>query len=542
MPPSSKTEQSPLDEGLSHSLLAVLQTIRSQPCHHAQQGVRAVRQLLNAVADRGDLAELLGDPRFAHAAWNDPLRRRLLKLWQGGSTQSNEWLEGLHIADSDKARLRLFIRHLSDALAPSNSPLNPLFTEQVVSTRGRNIRDGLLHLVGDLALKRPLPAQNSDGGFVVGRDVATAAGSVVLREPLFELIQYQPTTATVHAAPLVIIPPPLNRFYLLDMTPGTSLVQHALDQGLQVFLISWRNPNPSQCGWGFERYVQGAEAAVRAASKVSGNPATLLGVCAGGLIGLMLQGRLQAQNQSSLVSAATYLVTPIDARINADWTLMAGPGARQQLRNQVWRQGCMGPRQLAAGFAWLRPDQLIWPQILQRYALGQEAAPHPVKFWNQDSTRLPAQLVDDLMTLFERDPLGKPDGLSLGGVDIDLSKVTTPSWHLGAERDHIVPWVNSFPAARLGGDKTFLLCQGGHIQSLINPPGTPRAWYQSGAVKNASPEAWLQESARQEGSWWPAWSDWLKARSGPAIQAPLAAGDAQHQPLGPAPGRYVNQL
>ncbi|MFN3582237.1 MAG: PHA/PHB synthase family protein, partial [Pseudomonas sp.] len=401
---------------------------------------------------------------------------------------------------------------------------------------------GLCNLAKDSMLGRPLPAQTEVDALHVGRDVAATPGHVVLRKPLFELIQYQPTTHQVSSLPLVIIPPPLNRFYLLDMTPDTSLVSHAVEQGLEVFLVSWRNPNPSHCNWGLEAYALAVDEAVRAACEISGAPqATLLGVCAGGLVSLMLQGYYAASGVG-LLAATSYLVTPIDPRMTTDATLFAGPRARRALRNSIWRQGCLNVSQLAAGFSWLRPEQLIWPHAMQRYLLGQTQDAHPIRFWNQDCTRLPAQLVDDLIALLEHDPLRYMGGQKVNGVPVDLQRVDTPSWHLGALRDHIVPWTNCYPSNRLGGDKTFVLCNSGHIQGVVNPPGHPRAWYQRAGVTDADATRWLETGTRLQGSWWPDWSAWIKSHSGPLRPAPATPGSTKYSPLQAAPGRYVHQL
>ncbi|WP_178114759.1 PHA/PHB synthase family protein [Pseudomonas saliphila] len=532
-----------LQRSLSETLRALSGSAVSQRCHHAQHSLALLAGLIDALAGKPTGAPIPLDRRFAHPAWQNPLRRRLVAAWAAWMTSTHDWLDGLDIPAIDKARLKLALRQIQDALAPSNSPFNPALAEQLRRTHGRCLRKGMTHLAEDIAARRPLPAGHDEVSFLVGRDLATTAGQVVHHTPLLELIQYRPLTSTVHATPLLVIPPPLNRYYLLDMQPDTSLIRYALAQGLQVFMISWRNPNASHAAWGLAHYVKAAAGALDVICAISGNrQASLLGVCSGGVIGLGLQGWLQGQGIVDRVKAASYFGTPVQARQHSELSLLASPVMRQRLRNLAWRQGCLDHRQLAAGFAWLRPGQLVWPHF-QRYLLAQPGQPDPLTFWSRDSTRLPAQMVHDLLDLLERDALNTPGALVLDGISIELGKLRTPSWHLGAKRDHIVPWHNAYPGNSLGGDKTFTLSHGGHIQSLVNPPDHPSAWYQSATAETAMTiEQWQVAGERHAGSWWPAWCNWLKRHSGDLRSAPAMLGNARHPAQYPAPGRYVHQL
>jgi len=538
----SDAADTPLQRPLSDTALALASTLLTQPCHHARQARQLLSGLAKVLTADEHSSPWQQDGRFSHPGWRGPLRRRLLDAWAHCTQQGHTWADGLQLGDTDRARLHWLLHQLDEASSPANSPICPRFTERLVETRGRSLQQGLRLLARDIALKRPLPTQSPDDTLLVGRDMACTPGDVVYREPLFELIQYRPTTARVSGRPLLVIPPPLNRFYLLDMTPTSSLVRHALDQGLQVFMVSWRNPNPSHFEWGMQAYSGAAATALAVSLEITGSDkATLLGVCAGGLIGLLLQGLLQARGQGGRIAASSYLVTPVDAQLHSDPLLIAGPEVRRALRNRVWQQGCLGPRQLAAGFAWLLPRQLVWAPLLKRYTLGEESAPHPVRVWNQDSTRLPAQLVDDLLRLFEEDWFGGSRPLDFDGVRIDLTGIESPSWHLGAATDHIVPWTKSYPGARLGGDRTFVLSSGGHIQGLLNHPGLPRAWYQAAPAATTDPQHWASGAPRQRGSWWPHWSNWVVGHSGPPVSAPASTGNADYPALYPAPGRYVHQ-
>ncbi|WP_394244479.1 class II poly(R)-hydroxyalkanoic acid synthase [Halopseudomonas laoshanensis] len=525
---------------LADSLLALLRTLPAQPCHHVRRTLRLGVRLLEALAGNSSQTVDHADQRFSDPGWQRPIQQRLLKAWLSWQQENSRWLEGLRINEVDRSRLAWLGMQLEASLAPSNSPLNPVFLRQLQRSRGRNLAAGVQHLAADLALERPLAPLIEDNDYLVGRDLACSAGQVVLRDPMFELIQYQPTSPQVHQHPLLVIPPPLNRFYLLDLNPQQSLVRHALDQGLQVFLISWRNPLAEHCEWGFSHYVRACDRALQTTCTVSGSPqASLLGVCAGGLLGLLFQGLLQARGDSTKLCSVSYLVTPIDPHLETPLLRLSGPATQQRLRSRLWQQGYLSARQLAASFAWLRPEQFVWPQALARYALNQPLAKRDILYWSQDSTRLPARLVEDLLDLFQRDPLSRPGHLCLLGHPIDLQSCSQPSWHLGARRDHIVPWNNCFPGGRLGGDAVFVQSHSGHIQSLINPPEYSGAVMRSGQV-TGDVTSWLADSVEQAGSWWPHWSSWLQGHSGAMRPAPEHLGNLDYPPLGAAPGRYVH--
>ena len=543
--PVSTTPQATtaLTGDLDDSLLAALRTLPAQPCHHARHSLALGARLLAAWRGEQQHAWLPGDSRFGHPDWQArPCLQRSLQAWLSLCAEGEDWLQGLQVSPADRSRLALLGRQLSAALAPSNTPLNPEFRTRLKETGGRSLFNGLQHLAADLLMERPLAPLSDDHTFQLGRDLACTPGRVVQRQPLFELIQYQPRTPKVHGKPLLIIPPPLNRFYLLDLTPTSSLVRHALEQGLQVFLISWRNPTPEQAEWGFNQYVGACLAALDTSCAIAeSKQAMLLAVCAGGVLGLLLQGLLQARNQSQRLSASSYLVTPLDARLQTDMLALAGPAARQRLRRRLWRQGCLQANQLGSSFAWLRPEHFVWPMALQRYGLDQPPPAREVLFWSQDNTRLPARLVEDMLDLFERDPLAAPGHIVVQGAAIDLSGIQTPSWHLGAQRDHIVNWQNSYPGSRLGGDKVFVQSHSGHIQSLINPLDHPGARFRIGPALQVDAEAWLTTSTAHEGSWWPHWSGWLKTHAGRLKAAPAELGNTYFPPLDAAPGRYVYQ-
>lgn len=536
--PHGRLPTTTIGADVSSSLLALLRSLIRQPCHHADYLLRSLSKVLQALQGRLDLSTLNDDPRFTHPGWQAALPQRALQLWQAWQLPLADWLDGLEVAEHERAQLRWLLVQLAAAASPSNSLLNPEVAEAARQSRGQSLCRGGHNLWSDLASGRPFAQPNLDTSHLLGRDIACSPGRVIARHAEFELICYQPLTNQVHDKPLLIVPPPINRFYLLDLTPDTSLIRYALQQGLQVYLISWRNPNPSHCNWGLGRYVSASQRALNECLLHSASAqATLTGICSGGLIAALLCAWQAASDHTRQLSAFSLLVTPLDTRLQTDVMRLSGPATRQRLRQRVWRDGYLDARSSGAAFGWMRPEQLVWTPAVTRYALGQELKQSPVTTWGHDHTRLPAQLVEDLFDLLDRDPLGQPGNLQLNGEPIDLGAVTLPSWHLAARRDHIVPWQNTYPGTRLGGEKVFNLCHSGHIQGLLCPPGHPRAHFQHGNANAISTDDWLASACTVQGSWWPAWSSWLKQHSGELVDAPVH-NDGGH---GPAPGLYVQQ-
>ena len=525
------------------ALAALCRCLVQQPCHHSRQFgqlLQGVLQLLQG--QRIAITDNL-DPRLRDPLWEQPADQLQLQLWQLCRNQGRDWLDGLQLAPAERSSLGLLCRQLADALSPANSPLSPLLRQQLAAQGPSMLANGALKLAADLLLEQPLAPLADHSAYLPGRTLATSEGQVVLRLPMFELIRYQPLGSSVYRRPLLMVPPPINRFYLLDLTPQQSLVQHALAQGHQVFMISWRNPNPSHCQWGFNHYIRAIDQALDACSRIcDGQPVNLLGVCSGGILTLLLQGLLQTRDQQQRLASASYLVTPIDSRLDTDMTRLLGPASLAQLRRRVWQQGYLNERQLIGSFAWMRPQLTVWPQASQRYLEDTPASSDPLDFWSQDATRLPARLVEDLLQLLKQDPLGGAQQLWVYGQPVNLQRLQIPSWHMGAERDHIVPWQNCWPGQRMGGERTFVLSSGGHVQSLLNAPASGRGWHATTAVDGDNPAQWSIAGSHQPGSWWRAWTDWLAPQAGDLQDSSTLRQHPDYPPLQAAPGRYVHQL
>jgi polyhydroxyalkanoate synthase len=440
----------------------------------------------------------------------------------------------------DKQRAEFVVSLLGDALSPSNSALNPAALRRAVDTGGLSFVHGLQHFVDDLVNNGGMPSTVDKNAFKVGENLAQSPGAVVYRNELFELIQYQPAGESVHERPLLIAPPQINRFYVFDLAPDKSLVKYALEQGVQVFIISWRNPTPAQRDWGLETYVSVLEHALDIACQVSGSPSVnLLGACSGGITALALLGNLAARKQRK-VNAVTLLVCAFDIGGQGTLSLFASEPAIEAARAYSRQRGVLDGKDLARAFAWMRANDLIWNYWVNNYLLGNEPPAHDILYWNSDTTRLPAKFHSDLLTILERNPLAKPGELVVLGTPIDLAQVRTDFYVLAGVSDHITPWKACYQSARsLGGSVEFVLSNSGHIQSILNPPGNPKASFHTSTARPAEADEWLAGASKRAGSWWGHWRDWLKARSGDLRPAPAALGSADYQPLDQAPGKYV---
>jgi polyhydroxyalkanoate synthase len=395
-------------------------------------------------------------------------------------------------------------------------------------------------MVGDLVRNGGLPSQVDRGAFVVGRDLGTTPGAVVHRSEVAEVIQYRPSTAAVRRRPLVVVPPMIGKFYFLDLRPGRSFVEHAVARGLQVFMISWRNPTREQADWDLDTYAGAVLDAVDVAAEVTGSPdVTTIGFCAGGQIMTTALNHLAATGDER-VHAASYAVTLLDFSTRAPLGAFSGPRLLELSRWNSARQGVITARQMGSVFTWMRPDDLVFNYLVNQWLLGEDPPAFDVLAWNADGTNLPARLHEQFLDVFGSNALARPGALRVLGTPVHLSRITLPTFVTGALTDHLTPWAGCYRTTQLlSGPSTFVLSSSGHIQSLVNPPGNPRARYWTGGEPGPDAEAWRAAAEEHVGSWWEPWAEWVLARSGEEQPAPQQLGDPGHPVLGPAPGSYV---
>jgi len=419
---------------------------------------------------------------------------------------------------------------------------NPAALKKLVDTGGASLTHGLENFVGDMASNGGLPAQVDTRRFTVGKNLATTPGSVVYRSPVMELIQYRPMTDEVHSRPLLIAPPQINKFYVFDLAPEKSIIQFALKGGLQPFIISWKNPTSAQSHFGLDTYVGALEEAVDVMRDITGSDdVNIWGSCSGGITTSAFLGHLAARGERK-VHSATVAVCVLDMAVaeNSTAGLFVTPETIIAAKSASQLTGVLEGRELARMFAWMRPNDLIWSYWVNNYLLGNAPPAFDILYWNNDTTRLPAQLHADFLDLIGTNPYVNAGRLEVRGTLLDMGRVDMDSYLVAGVTDHITPWQGCYKTAKLYGERsTFVLANSGHIQSLLNPPGNPKAYFWAGAAQQGNAEAWLEKSAKHSGSWWPHWLEWIAARSGDKRPAPAALGNGQYPALGDAPGQYV---
>jgi polyhydroxyalkanoate synthase len=501
-------------------------------------------ELGRVVAGQSEVVPPKGDRRFADRAWegNWLLRRMLQSYLAIGDT-----VDGL-ISDADvdwraERRARLAAGNVLDALAPTNFAFsNPIVIKETVDTGGGNLVRGTRQLVRDLSTPPRLPATVDTSKFEVGGNVAASPGSVVLRTDVFELIQYRPATEQVREVPLLFVPPTINKYYVLDLAPGRSMIEHYVAQGQQVFAISWRNPEQAQGHFDLDTYAQAvaeareAVAAIAAQSKVH-----LAAACSGGIITAGLLGQLASAGELDRVASLTLMVCALDNDTEGTMAALAGRDAAAAAVAESARKGYLDGRALAGVFTWLRPNDLVWNYVVNNYLLGKEPPAFDVLYWNQDTVRLAAGLHRDFINIGLENSFAHPGSLEVLGRPVDLGAVDLDTYFVAGVSDHIVPWESAYEGALLfGGDKRFVLSKSGHIQALVNPPSPEsRSSFRVADDLPATPQEFAAQTPQLPGSWWPDWDAWLAERSGEPKPAPKALGNRVYKAQAKAPGTYV---
>jgi polyhydroxyalkanoate synthase len=486
------------------------------------------------------------DRRFADPAWaGNPVLRRVMQAYLAAGDTALGLVNETPLDWRDAERVRFAVGNLVDALAPSNSLLlSPEAWKAAVDSGGGSLVSGARHLVSDLSSPPRVPAMVPPDAYTVGTDLAATPGAVVLRTPSFELIQYQPATETVRELPLLIVPPTINKYYILDLAPGRSLIEYLVAQGQQVFVMSWRNPDKRHASWGFDTYVRDIIEALGATAGICAAPAVhLLGACSGGILASLAAAVRQAQAAPGAhprVASLGLLVTMLDQSRNDAVGALVDEATAEAAIAVSARKGYLDGRKLAEIFAWLRPGDLIWNYWVNNYLLGREPARFDILFWNADTTRMTAGLHRDFVRAAVSNSLTSPGGLTVLGTEIDLAQVDLDSYVVAGVADHICPWQSCYRSSQLLGGKTrFVLSTSGHIAALVNPADSKKSRYQASDDITADAAAWQQSAATEQGSWWPDYASWLAGRSGGQVPAPAGLGGDRFQVIEPAPGSYV---
>lgn len=495
-----------------------------------------------------------GDRRFRDPVWTENVAFDFIKQ---SYLMTRNWVqttldEAEELPEHDRQKLEFYTRQYLDALAPNNfAATNPEVIKETLRTGGENLVKGLQNLVedmkrgaGDLKISTTKPE-----AFVFGKNIASTPGKVIFRNRMMELIQYSPTTPQVHKTPLLILPPWINKYYILDLRPDNSFVKHAIDQGFTVFIASWVNPDKSYKHVLFDDYMQdGLLAALDVIQNVTGEKtANVVGYCIGGTLTAMTMAWLARRKQSHRINSATLLTTLLDFEGAGDMKVFIDEQQIDDIEARMKEQGFLEAAALQKTFSILRANDLIWSFVINNYMLGREPFPFDLLFWNEDSTNLPAAMhAYYLRHLYLRNDLIKPDQLSIGGTKIDLTKIKTPCYFLSTREDHIAPWLATYSGAQLVSKNApikFVLASSGHVAGVINPPANKKYGYWTSTAKLAGtePDAWVDSADYTEGSWWTDWAKWVKGQSGPKIKARTKLGSTKYKPTDDAPGSYVRK-
>jgi polyhydroxyalkanoate synthase len=484
------------------------------------------------------------DKRFAAPAWSEsPYFDYLRQAYLLNAEFLDRLAEAVPADAAARERLKFFTRQFVDALAPSNFvATNPEFIQTALKTQGASITAGIQNLIADLGKGRI--SMTDDAAFGVGRNLAVTPGQVIFENELIQLIQYAPATAEVHERPLLIVPPCINKFYILDLQPANSFVAHAVAQGITVFLVSWRNPQAELGHLGWDDYLElGALKALAVAREVSGaDQLNALGFCVGGTILSAALSVAKARGEEPAASL-TLLTTLLDFSDGGEVTHYVDPASVAAREAAIGGGGLLRGAELAAAFSSLRANDLIWQYVVGNYLKGGKPQAFDLLYWNADSTNLPGPFaVWYLRHLYLENALREPGRLTMCGAAADLSRLDMPAYIYSSREDHIVPWKSAYRSRDiLGGETTFVMGASGHIAGVINPPASGKRSHWRNDAPAATAEDWLAGATEHKGSWWPHWIEWLKRFAGPQRPAKGTLGSRRHRPIEAAPGRYVKE-
>ena len=501
-------------------------------------------ELARVQVGRSEVGPHPKDRRFSDEAWaKNPFLKRTLQSYLATGEAVRGLVADAGLGHGDEQRMGFIVDNLVEASSPSNNPvLNPKVLKRIIDTGGGNLVAGGRRFVRDFATTPRVPSMVEPDAFEVGRDLAVTPGQVVLRTDLFELIQYTPQTPQVRAVPLLIVPPTINKYYVIDLAEQRSLVEHLVRDGQQVYCISWRNPDARHADWGLDTYAQAIIEAMTAAQDISRqDQVAVLGICSGGMLASMVMAHLAATDDLERVAAFSLAVTVLDQHeAGLPSALLSHKGAAASTRASR-EKGYLDGRALAEIFAWLRPNDLIWNYWVNNYLMGHAPKAFDILYWNADPVRMTAGMHRDFMDLALRNALTEAGGATLLGTPVDLGDIDVDSYIVAGIADHLCKWESCYRTTQLfGGDSRFILSTSGHIAAMVNPPGNEKASFQTSDSNPRTAEEWLDGARTVKGTWWDDYAAWLAARTGPERTKPRRVGSARYEPLCDAPGTYVH--
>ncbi len=492
-----------------------------------------------------------GDRRFKDEAWSenavfDYMKQSYLLTSRCLQNVVSE-VEGLD--DKTAQKVEFYTRQFADAISPSNFAFtNPEVLRATADTNGENLLKGLQNLLEDMERGdgQLRISMTDEEAFTVGENIAVTPGQVVYRNALIELIQYEPTTEKVVKRPLLIVPPWINKYYILDLKPENSFIKWAVDQGHTVFVISWVNPDADLREKNFEDYMlEGPLAAIDAIEQATGEKSiNAIGYCIGGTLlasTLAYMAATKEKKWKNRVASATYFTTMIDFAEAGELGVFIDEQQVADLEKRMNERGYLEGKEMATTFNMMRSNDLIWSFVINNYLLGKEPFPFDLLYWNGDSTRMPACMHSYyLRKMYLENKLKDPGGIELAGVPIDVSKIKVPTYMVSTREDHIAPWLSTYAATQLfSGPVRFVLAASGHIAGVVNPPAKNKYCHWTNSKNPADPEKWLEGAKQHDGSWWPDWDKWVKKHGDGEVDARKPGKDGKLKALAPAPGTYV---
>jgi polyhydroxyalkanoate synthase len=516
----------------------------SQSAGLGRESTILIAETIRIALGRSELEPDRKDGRFKDPAWREnPIYHRLAQSYLAACHALENLVDRLEDEDWPHAETARFLTGIAtSAAAPTNLLLgNPAALKRAFDTGGKSLIQGLSNWLRDLATNGALPSMARKGELKVGQDLAVTPGAVVTRDDIAELIRYAPATDAVYERPTLVIPPPIGRFYFLDLAPGRSFAEYSVSRGIQTFMLSWRNPVKEQAHWSVDTYAERVLSAIEEVRDATGQEdINVIGFCAGGILTTVALNYLASTGDTS-VHSASYAVTLLDfGGTNPINTF----GYMPVLSLASWnsrRKGVIDARAMGSAFTWMRPDDLIWSYWVNNYLMGQDPPVFDILAWNADGTNLPATLHAQFLDIFRNNPMPKPGARQYLDTPLDLSSIDVPSFVVGAINDHLTPWRGTYRTTELmSGDTTYVLSNAGHIASLVNPPGNPKASYFAGpGAGTIDADTWRQRAVEQSGSWWQAWADWTIQHAGAEMAASKALPRDDQPDLAPAPGLYV---
>ena len=490
-----------------------------------------------------DLYPAEGDRRFKSQEWHESA---LFDFIRQSYLMTSKWmLETVHdtkgLDDATRHKVEFYTKQFADAMSPSNFILtNPDIIQATIDSKGENLLKGFQNMIDDLERGHGhLKIRTTDyNAFKVGKNIATTPGSVVYQNDLMQLIQYNPATPDVFKTPLLIVPPWINKFYILDLRPDNSFIKWLTEQGHTVFVVSWVNPDRRLSNKSFADYMHmGVLDSLKQVETITGEEKTnIIGYCIGGTLLATTLAWMAAQGMDSRVASATFLTTLVDFRDPGDIKVFVDDVQLDMLEQQMQERGFFDSRNLKDAFSLLRANDLIWTFVVNNYLLGKEPFPFDLLYWNDDSTNMPAEMHGFyLRNMYRMNRLIEPGGITLDNISINVRKITTPSYILSTKDDHIAPWHATYAATQLfSGDVHFTLSGSGHVAGVVNPPAAKKYGYWTADGHPPKPDEWFKSAQIHEGSWWDHWEKWIETYSGSRIPPRIVKNAIE-----PAPGSYV---